>query len=152
MEICGRLHAPAALPPRNAALVPIRQEAGWAPEPFWPRWWREKFPALAGIIIIIRQIKQSTVLALQTMNNICTKHSSNFRFPAGAGNFSVHHSVQNGSGAQPASYPMGTRGSFPGGKAAGAWSWSLTSISAEVKNVWSYISTPPVRLHGAVLS
>jgi membrane-associated phospholipid phosphatase len=23
---------------------------------------------------------------------------------------------------------MGTRGSFPGGKAAGAWSWSLTSI------------------------
>jgi len=23
---------------------------------------------------------------------------------------------------------MGTRGSFPGGKAAGAWSWPLTSI------------------------
>jgi hypothetical protein len=42
------------------------------------------------------------------------------RFPAGAGNFSFHHCVQNGSGAQPASYPMGTRGSFPGGKAAGA--------------------------------
>jgi hypothetical protein len=28
--------------------------------------------------------------------------------------------VQNGSGAHPASYPVGTRGSFPGGKAAGA--------------------------------
>jgi hypothetical protein len=42
------------------------------------------------------------------------------RFPAGAGNFSLHHSVQNGSGAYPASYPMGIRGSFPGGKAAGA--------------------------------
>jgi len=27
-----------------------------------------------------------------------------------------------------ASYPMGTRGSFPGWKAAGAWSWPLTSI------------------------
>jgi hypothetical protein len=27
---------------------------------------------------------------------------------------------QNGSGAHPASYPRGTRGSFPGGKAAGA--------------------------------
>jgi hypothetical protein len=26
-----------------------------------------------------------------------------------------------------ASYPMGTRVSFPGGKAAGAWSWPLTS-------------------------
>jgi hypothetical protein len=30
--------------------------------------------------------------------------------------------------SHPASYPMGTRGSFPGGKAAGAWSWPLTSI------------------------
>jgi hypothetical protein len=34
----------------------------------------------------------------------------------GAGNFSLHHHIQNGSGAHPASYPMGTRGSFPGGK------------------------------------
>jgi hypothetical protein len=50
------------------------------------------------------------------------------RFPAGAGNFSLHHRVQNGSGAHPDSYPMGTRGSFPGGKAAGAWSWPLNSI------------------------
>jgi hypothetical protein len=38
------------------------------------------------------------------------------RFPLGAGNFSLHHSVQNGSGAHPVSYPMGTRGSFPGVK------------------------------------
>jgi hypothetical protein len=45
---------------------------------------------------------------------------STVRFPAGAGNFSLHHRVQNGSGAQPASYLMGTRGSFPRGKAAGA--------------------------------
>jgi hypothetical protein len=44
---------------------------------------------------------------------------SGVRFPAGVGNFSFHHSVQNGSGAHLASYPMGTRGSFPGGKAAG---------------------------------
>jgi hypothetical protein len=39
-------------------------------------------------------------------------------FPAGAGNFSLHHRVQNGSGAHPASYPMGAKGSFPGVKAA----------------------------------
>jgi hypothetical protein len=45
---------------------------------------------------------------------------SRVRFPAGAGNLSLHHCVQNGSGAHPASYPMGIRGSFPGGKAAGA--------------------------------
>jgi len=51
------------------------------------------------------------------------------RFPAGAGNFSLRHRcVQNCSGAHPASYPLGTRGRFPGGKAAGSWSWPLTSI------------------------
>jgi hypothetical protein len=44
---------------------------------------------------------------------------SRFRFPAGAGNFSLHR-VRNGSGAHQASYPVGTRDSFPGGKAAGA--------------------------------
>jgi hypothetical protein len=37
----------------------------------------------------------------------------------GAGNFSLLHRVQNGSGAHPVSYPMGTRGSFPGGKMVG---------------------------------
>jgi hypothetical protein len=45
---------------------------------------------------------------------------SRVRFPAGAGYLSLHHRVQNGSGVHPASYSMGTRGSFPGGKAAGA--------------------------------
>jgi hypothetical protein len=44
---------------------------------------------------------------------------SSVRFPAGAGNFSLHHRVQNGSGAHPVSHPTGNRGSFPGGKAAG---------------------------------
>jgi hypothetical protein len=33
---------------------------------------------------------------------------------------SLHHRVQTCSGAHPASYPMGTRCSFPGSKAAGA--------------------------------
>jgi hypothetical protein len=47
---------------------------------------------------------------------------SRVRFPAGAGNTSLHHRIQNGSGAHPASYQTGTSGSFPGGKAVGAWS------------------------------
>jgi hypothetical protein len=67
---------------------------------------------------------------------------SRVRVPAGAGNFSFHHRVQTGSGTRPTSYPMGSRGSFPGGKAAGAWSWPLTSINTEVKNAWIYNSTP----------
>jgi hypothetical protein len=37
-----------------------------------------------------------------------------------ARNFSHHHHVQNDSGAHPVSYPMGTRGSFSGSKAAGS--------------------------------
>jgi len=39
------------------------------------------------------------------------------------GNFSLHHSVQTGCGAHPASCPKGT-----GGKAAGARRWPLTYI------------------------
>jgi hypothetical protein len=34
----------------------------------------------------------------------------------------------SGSGAHPASYPMGNRASFTGGKATGTWSWQLNSI------------------------
>jgi hypothetical protein len=34
--------------------------------------------------------------------------------------FSLFHIIQTGFGAHTASYPMGTRGSFPGGKAASA--------------------------------
>jgi hypothetical protein len=45
---------------------------------------------------------------------------SRVRFPAGAETLSLHHFVQNGSGTHPASYPIGTRGYFLGGKAAGA--------------------------------
>jgi hypothetical protein len=39
------------------------------------------------------------------------------RFPAGARDFSLLHSVETGSDAHPASYPMGTGGCKPGGKA-----------------------------------
>jgi len=65
---------------------------------------------------------------------------SGVRFPAGAGNYSLHRRVQNGSGAHPAFYPMVTRGSFPVDKAAGA-DHSPPS-SAEVKNALGYTSTP----------
>jgi hypothetical protein len=38
---------PQPLYPREKTLIPIGQEAVWAAEPFWRRWWWEKFPALA---------------------------------------------------------------------------------------------------------
>jgi len=53
---------------------------------------------------------------------------SRVRLPTAAGNSSLYRRVHNDSGAHPASSLMGTRGSFPGGKAAGTWSWPLTSI------------------------
>jgi hypothetical protein len=58
---------------------------------------------------------------------------SRVRSPAGAVNFSLHHRVQNGSGAHLASYPMGTRGYFPGGKRPGREADHSPPSSAEVK-------------------
>jgi hypothetical protein len=58
---------------------------------------------------------------------------SRVRFPAGAGNFSLHHRVPNGSGAHPASYPMGTKGSFLGVKRSRREADHSPPSSAEVK-------------------
>jgi hypothetical protein len=41
-----------------------------------------------------------------------------FKVQAGTGNFSLHHRVKTGSGTHPPSYPIGSRGSFLGGKSA----------------------------------
>jgi hypothetical protein len=76
---------------------------------------------------------------------------SSVQFLAGAGNFSLHCQVQSGSGVHLASYPMDTRGSFLGGKAARCEADHSPQSSAEIKNAWSYTSTPPIRHHGVVL-
>jgi hypothetical protein len=54
-------------------------------------------------------------------------------FPAGAGNFSLHHHIQNSSGAHPTSYPMGTRGSSLGVKWSGREADCSPPSSAKVK-------------------
>jgi len=41
---------------------------------------------------------------------------------------SLRHRFQTCTGTHSSSYPMGTRGSYPGSKAAGAWSWPLNFI------------------------
>jgi hypothetical protein len=51
----------------------------------------------------------------------------------------------------PASYPMGTRGSSLEVKRPGLEADHSPPSSAEVKNVWSCTSTPPICLHGVVL-
>jgi hypothetical protein len=78
---------------------------------------------------------------------------SGVRVPPGAENFSLYYRVQTGYGTHPASYPMDARGSFPGDKAVGGVKLNThLHLVSRTKNVWSYISIPPIRLHGVVLS
>jgi hypothetical protein len=58
---------------------------------------------------------------------------SRVRFSAGAGNFSFHHRVQNGSGAHPVSYPMSTTDLSLGVKRTGREADHSPPSSAEVK-------------------
>jgi hypothetical protein len=52
--------------------------------------------------------------------------------------------------AQPASLPLVTGGSFPEGKAAGAWNWPLVSILSSMRKQWSMrqLYATPQKLYG----
>jgi hypothetical protein len=66
---------------------------------------------------------------------VSTGWTMEVRFPTGAEDFSSRPCVQTGSGANPASYPMGTGGPFPGGKARpGRDADHSPPSSAEVRN------------------
>jgi hypothetical protein len=52
----------------------------------------------------------------QSVLRRATGWTAGVRFPAGAKAFSLLHSVQTGSVAHPASYPMGSMGLFPRGQ------------------------------------
>jgi hypothetical protein len=66
------------------------------------------------------------------------------RLPEGYGNFSLHHRVQIGSGAHPASYPIGTGGALSlGVKRPGREADHSPQSSAEVKEcVEPYLHSP----------
>jgi hypothetical protein len=74
------------------------------------------------------------------------------RFPVGAGNFSLRHRVQTGSGTYPASYPMGNGGFLIGVKRPGREADHLPPSSAKVKECVELYLQSPIRLHGMVLS
>jgi hypothetical protein len=63
-----------------------------------------------------------------------------FRFPTGAGNIriSLRHRDKTGSGAQ-----MFSGGTFLGVERLGLEADHSLPSSVEVKNAWSYTSTPP---------
>jgi len=63
------------------------------------------------------------------------------------------HNVQTGSGAHPASYPMGSGDSFRGGKSTGARSWPFTPIYCRGQRMRGAIPPfPQLRLYGMMLS
>jgi hypothetical protein len=65
------------------------------------------------------------------------------RFPAGTENFPLRHRIHTGSEAHPASCPMGTGGSFSGGKAAGREADHSPPSNAEVTEfVEIYLHSP----------
>jgi hypothetical protein len=66
--------------------------------------------------------------------------------PAGARDFSLLQNAENGCGAHPSFYSMGT-GFFPGLKRPGSEVDQSPPYSAEVKNEWSYTSSPPISFH-----
>jgi hypothetical protein len=71
------------------------------------------------------------------------------RSPTGAEDFSSSPCVQTGSGAHPASYPVGTGGPFPGGKARpGRDADHSPHVVPRLRISRSYTSSPPMRLHG----
>jgi hypothetical protein len=79
-------------------------------------------------------------LFLQT-NTDPTSWTVGFRFQA-RNDFTLHHNVQTGSGAHPASYPMSTGVLSWGVKWPGREANHSPPSSTETKNVWSYTSTP----------
>jgi len=78
---------------------------------------------------------------------------SGVRILPGAGYSFVHHCVHTGSGTHPASYPMVSGGSFPGGKAArGVKLITHLLLVPRSKNASSYNSTLPIHLHDVVFT
>jgi hypothetical protein len=66
--------------------------------------------------------------------------------PSRGWEFSLHYDIQTVSGAHPASLlSNGYQELFPWVKRPGREADHSHPSSAEVKNMWSYISTPPIR-------
>jgi hypothetical protein len=89
----------------------------------------------------------SLPLYLGTVGYGLDDRGSRVRFPAGAGNFSLHHRVQNGSGAQ---WLPGAL--YQGIKRTGREGHHSPPSSDEVKECVGLYLHSPARLHGVVLS
>jgi hypothetical protein len=130
MEVSGQLYAPAALPQGNSPSYPMDRRLGGAQSRYGRGGEEKNSPPLLRLEPpIFQSVAQRYATELFCLLNLVSviialgyeldDRGSRVRFPAGAGNFSLHHRVQNGSVAHLASYPMGTRGCFLGSSGRG---------------------------------
>jgi hypothetical protein len=89
----------------------------------------------------------SPALSFEVLVTISQLHISTL-----CGKFSLHHHVQTGSVNHPASYPMGTGGSFPVVNRPDREADHSRPSSAEVKECVELYVYSPILLHGVVLS
>jgi hypothetical protein len=80
----------------------------------------------------------------QSVQCLTTDWTTGVRSPTEAEDVSYNLCVQNGSGAQPAPYTMGTGGSFPGDKArSGRYSYYSPLLVLRLRKSRSYTSSHP---------
>jgi hypothetical protein len=89
-----------------------------------PTFWRNIQPSLSGLY--------TTLMSRDSSVGIATGYGLEGR-AVGVRVPSPLHVVQTDSEADPASNPIGTGGSLPGGKSAGAWSWAMLQSDSNRK-------------------
>jgi hypothetical protein len=141
MEVVGQLHDPATLPPVKVHPVPLTRRLGGS----------QSWSGCCGVeknLLLLPEIepRSSQLVARRyndwaKYNSIHDKHEWFRSLPAvypylcPGSYYTVRYSTSTGN--HPAFNPMSTRGSFPDIEA------DHPPTSAEVKNTWIYISTPP---------
>jgi hypothetical protein len=110
---------------------------------YWPAYQLSASEVFCVMKIVIQLFKWAKVTMLHFLiqcSDYAMGWTTGIRFPAGV--FPVRHLVQTGSGAHPASCPVGTRGFFPGLKLPSREADPSPPSCAVIKNAWCYTSTP----------
>jgi hypothetical protein len=110
MPTCPKWSLTLNLPDQNFVCMYHLPHACYTPRPSHPAWFHHPNNAFEEQTLwsssLFQKSRDSSVgIALGYGQD---DRGSRVRFPAGAGNFSLHHRVQNGCGAHPSSYPMDT--------------------------------------------
>jgi hypothetical protein len=149
MEVSGQLHGPAALPAGKEPLVHIGYEPEWIPEPIWTRWWREKFPSPAGIRTPDHQARSPTLY--HWANPVpCIIYDIILSWTVGVLGFDsrwglgIFLTTASRTALRPTQPPIQWVEGAPSleVRRPGREADHSPPSSAEVKNAWSYTSTP----------